>query len=261
MFKHLYAFRFDRPLSVGRNKACLIECADMTNQRTEAIVKFSGCESGRTGLIREALTAFFARDLEIPIPRPLLIEIVDGFSAGPTHRVYDELIAKSSRFAFGSTAVPPGFTIYAPATPLRGPIVQRAANLFVFDTLIANCDRTPKNPNCLIKGENAIAIDHDLAFMLDALFWKEPWRLGGGDELAAPDKHIFWGLAKAHKFEFDELKEKLLEISGERLEEYIDALPDDWKSGNDSAPRIIEYIKSLRDNADATFSEIQRVLQ
>ncbi|MNF59191.1 hypothetical protein D3C84_407730 [compost metagenome] len=207
------------------------------------------------------MTAFFARDLEIPIPRPLLVEIIDGFSAGPAHPASNELIARSSRFAFGSTALPPGFTIYAPATPLRGPIVQRAAHIFVFDTLIANSDRAPKNPNCLVKGEDAIVIDHDLAFMLDVLFWKEPWKLGGGDELAASEKHIFWDLAKTHKFEFDELKARLVAITDERLEEYIDALPDDWKIGNDSAPRIVEYIRSLRDNADATFSEVQRVLQ
>jgi hypothetical protein len=170
-------------------------------------------------------------------------------------------MARSSRFAFGSTALPAGFTIYAPAMQLRGPVVERAAHIFVFDTLISNSDRAPSNPNCMVRGENAVAIDHDLAFMLDALFWKEPWKLGGGETIAAPDKHIFWSLAKAHDFDFAELKGRLMAISDERLGEYLDSLPSDWKIGNNSAERIVDYIKSLRDNADATFSEIQRVLQ
>lgn len=261
MFKHLYAVRFDRQASSGRNKACLIECADMTDQRTEAIVKFTGCESGPYGLIREALAAFFARDLDIAIPEPLLIEIRPEFTAGPNHAEVNAMMQSSSRFAFGSTALPPGYTIYAPTQPLRGSAVIRAAHIFVFDTLIANSDRAPSNPNCLVKGENAIIIDHDLAFMLDALFWKEPWKLGGGDELAAPDKHIFWELAKSNNFDFSELKLRLSEISDARLSEYLRALPDDWVQGNDSASRIVEYIRSLRDNADETFSELQRVLQ
>ncbi|MDN3223497.1 HipA family kinase [Pseudomonas nunensis] len=261
MFKRLYAVRFDRPASVGRNKACMIECTDMADERTDVIVKFTGCETGATGLIRESLAAFLAADLGLPIPEPILVEVPEGFSAGPDHPDVNTLIRNSSRLAFGSTALPSGYTIYAPSQPLRGPIVQRAVHIFVFDTLIANTDRAPRNPNCMVKGENAIIIDHDLAFILDALFWKEPWKLGGGDELAAPEKHIFWTLAKSHRFDFDDLKSRLKEISDDRLAEYISALPGDWSEGNNSALRIVEYIKNLRDNADSAFSEIQRVLQ
>lgn len=261
MFKRLYAVRFDRPAATGRNKACMIECTDEADLRTDVIVKFTGCETGPTGLIRESLAAFLAADLGLPIPEPVLVAIPDGFTAGPDYPEVNQLVSKSSKFAFGSTALPGGYTIYAPTQPLRGPVVQRAVHIFVFDTLIANTDRAPGNPNCLVKGENAIIIDHDLAFILDALFWKEPWKLGGGDELAAPEKHIFWTLAKNHDFDFVELKDRLLAITDNRLSEYVSALPDDWHSGNNSAQRIVEYIKNLRDNADSAFSEIQRVLQ
>lgn len=261
MFRRMYALRFDRPAGNGRNKACFIECADMSGQRTDVIVKFTGCESGPTGLIREAMAAFFAADLEMPIPAPVLVEIPAAFGAGSTYPEYDKLISQSSRFAFGSTALPAGYTIYSPALPLKGPLVQRAADIFAFDTFIVNPDRHPKNPNCLMKGDNLIVIDHDLAFLLDTLFWKEPWILGGGSALASPERHIFWENIKNQKIDYIKLQVALKAISDSRLDEYVSALPVDWHTGNETAKNTVNYLRKLRDNADSAFSEIQRVLQ
>lgn len=82
MFRTAYAVRFDRPARNGRNKACLLECADLAGVRIDVIAKFTACESGPTGLIREALAAFFAADLGLHVPEPILVEVPLGSAQG-----------------------------------------------------------------------------------------------------------------------------------------------------------------------------------
>lgn len=261
IFRTAYAVRFDRPARNGRNKACLLECADLAGVRIDVIAKFTACESGPTGLIREALAAFFAADLGLHVPEPILVEVPPRFSAGASFPEVDHMMATSSRYAFGSAALPAGYMIVAPALPVKGPMLQRAADIFAFDTFVANGDRHPRNPNCLVRGEDLAVIDHDLAFLMDAiLFWKSPWVLGGGESLADPEKHIFWHQIRAQKLDFTRLGECLKAITDARLDEYVAALPDDWKLGNQAAQNTVQYIKDLRQNADDAFSELQRVL-
>lgn len=262
MFRKVYATRFEKQAGNGRNKACFVTCMDMAGARTEAVVKFSALsESGVGTLVREALAAFFAADLGLPIPEPLLVELPELFTKSLATE-HAQLIAKSGRYAFGSAKLAAGFQIFAPALRLADAHVQHAAEIFVFDTFIANGDRKPSNPNCLINGDDIAIIDHDISFLMKAiLFWKAPWTLGGGEELGQIDKHIFWTQVRDKKLSFPRLKAALVSITDQRLDEYIAALPDEWKAGNDIADGIVSYIKELRDNANQAFDEIQRVLQ
>lgn len=109
------------------------------------------------------------------------------------------MMATSSRYAFGSAALPAGYMIVAPALPVKGPMLQRAADIFAFDTFVANGDRHPRNPNCLVRGEDLAVIDHDLAFLMDAiLFWKSPWVLGAAKAWLT-QKSTFFGTRFEHK--------------------------------------------------------------
>lgn len=263
MFRKVYAVRFEKPAGNGRNRACFITCRDMTGERTEAVVKFSALsESGCGTLVREALAAFFAVDLGLPVPEPLLVEVSEMFKASLVQSEHSGLIAKSSQFAFGSTKLPAGYQIFAPAMRLAESQIQSAAEIYVFDTFIANFDRAPKNPNCLINGDSISIIDHDLAFLMDTiLFWKSPWKLGGGEELGQVDKHIFWSQVQQRKINLERLKSALLAISDKRIAEYIAALPHEWMHGNNIATEVTSYIQELRSNADHAFAEAQRVLQ
>lgn len=264
MFRKVYAIRFDKPAGNGRNRACFVTCADAAGVRSEAVVKFSsGCESGVGALIREALSAFFAADLGLQIPEPLLVEVPGQFSAGPSYPEHTAFIASSSRYAFGSTKLAAGYQIVSPAHPVSGPMIQKAAEIFVFDTFIANMDRGPQNPNCLMQGEFVSIIDHELAFLMGSiLFWKSPWAMGGGDSLNAVDKHVFWTHVRKQKIDLNRMKNGLIQIDDARLDEYLAALPDEWLAGkgNAIAVEIVSYIRDLRNNSDDAFNEVVRVL-
>lgn len=264
MFRKVYAVRFDKPAGNGRNRACFITCSDMAGERSEAIVKFSsGCESGVGALIREALSAFFAADLGLHIPEPLLVEVPTQFTAGPAFPEHSAFIATSSKYAFGSTKLAPGYQIVSPAHPVQGPMMQRAAEIFVFDTFTANYDRGPQNPNCLMQGDFVSIIDHELAFLMGSiLFWKSPWAVGGGEALSNVDRHVFWIHVRKQKIDFERMKSCLLMIDDARLDSYMAALPDEWLAGegNIIASEIVSYIRDLRDNGDEAFNEVVRVL-
>lgn len=263
MFRKVYAARFEKAAANGRNRACFLTCVDLAGNRTEAVVKFSAMsESGHGTLIREALAAFFAADLGLPVPEPLLIEVPEAFVNVMATTEHGPLIAQSSRYAFGSEKLGAGYQIFAPAFRLTDGQLQCAAEIFAFDTFVANSDRAPHNPNCLFHGDYISIIDHDLSFLMGTiLFWKAPWELGGADELSRVDKHIFWVQVKQKNLSFERLKLALLDISDERLAEYVAALPADWMLGNNIAEEIVSYIKRLRENAHDAFAEVERVLQ
>ncbi|MEX5536010.1 HipA family kinase [Pseudomonas syringae] len=264
MFRKVYAIRFDRPAGNGRNKACFLTCMDAAGDRYEAIVKFSaGCESGIGALIREALSAFFAGDLGLHVPEPLLVEVPTEFTAGPSYSEYGTFIASSSKFAFGSTKLAAGYQIISPAQPVSGPMIQKAAEIFVFDTFTANYDRGPQNPNCLTQGDFISIIDHELAFLMGTiLFWKSPWLSGGAESLSSVDRHVFWIHIRKQSIDLDKMKYCLEQIDDARLESYIAALPDEWLAGqgNVIANEIVSYIRDLRDNSAEAFNEVVRVL-
>lgn len=264
MFRKVYAIRFDKPAGNGRNHACFVTCTDLAGERYEAIVKFSaGCESGVGALIREALSAFLAADLGLHVPEPLLVEVPQQFTAGPAHPAENAFIAASCRYAFGSTKLAAGYQIVSPAHPIQGPMIQKAAEIFVFDTFTANYDRGPQNPNCLTQGDLVSIIDHELAFLMSAiLFWKNPWTKGGGDTLSMVDKHVFWIHVRKQNIDFERMKTCLLLIDDARLDLYVAALPDEWLAGqgNVIASEIVSYIRELRDNSTEAFNEVVRVL-
>ncbi|WP_230139198.1 HipA family kinase [Pseudomonas sp. Bi130] len=236
----------------------------MSNTRYEAIVKFSaGCENGIGALIREAISSFFALDLGLRIPAPLLVELPAQFTAGTAYPEESTFIKASCKFAFGSTKLAAGYQILSPAHPMTAPLIQSAAEVFAFDTFVANLDRGPVRPNCMILGDCLHVIDHELAFFMNAiLFWKAPWDKGGGDALSSDDKHVFWIHVRKQNINLSTMKDKLDAIDDARLNSYITMLPDEWLAGdgNAIATEIVTYIKNLRANSTAAFNEVVRVL-
>jgi hypothetical protein len=46
-----------------------------------------------------------------------------------------------------------------------------------------------------------------------------------------------------------------------RLQEYLAAVPNEWRSNNAAADRIAEYLQDARQNRDPLFAEINRLLK
>ena len=119
----------------------------------------------------------------------------------------------------------------------------------------------PDNPNMQVKGEQFAIYDHELAFIWEGvLFWKPPWQPGGLDNVAQPDKHVFFAAIKSQAVDFSRLIGAWEAISDARLAEYRAALPTEWESANDTIEKVLGFVRELRENIQPAMMEVQKVL-
>src|SRR5277367_1859153 len=104
MLSTVSATGFLRVLETGRNAPLLLECENSDGGVVEVVTKLSRAECGLGGLIREAVSAAFAADLNLPVPEPFLVELSDEFiGAFPEgHRHTRDRVRSSNVFGFGS---------------------------------------------------------------------------------------------------------------------------------------------------------------
>jgi hypothetical protein len=258
------AVRFDRRMSSGKSWPCLLVCERSSGEEVEVIAKFSaGFERNVGGLVAEAIAAMLAADLNIPVPEPLLVRVEDDFIelVRQLDAPLATKMANSPRVAFGSLKLPPGFMIHVPDLVLKHERLTQAAEIFAFDALIQNSDRRPDNPNCLSKGHDFAAIDHELAFMTEGvLFWQPPWVTGSLESYKTSNRHLFFSALKGKRVDFSSFQRGWLNISDQRLSEYKSAIPPEWSSANNVALSATNLIREIRDNIIPALAEIRRVL-
>ena len=84
MLARVSAIEFIKPMKTGRTGPLLLGCdpGDPDADVIEAVTKFSaGCDEGVVNLAREVVAASLARDLQLPVPVPLLVEVSPEFAA------------------------------------------------------------------------------------------------------------------------------------------------------------------------------------
>ena len=265
MFRRVDAMRFIRPAAKGRNRACFIACTD-DDSDVEAFVKFEQrCENGCNALIREALSAFFAIDLGLPTPQPLLVEVGSDFIDALIDNELRDQLRAGSRFGYGTVALPDGYNIIAPAKPLRSEELQVAAEILAFDAAAMNPDRKASNPN-LMDGPGGLAvIDHDLCFVIDDLvraLGMFPWRDGQMHNYCGPGKHIFWHFLNGSSVDLSEFKGRIEGMSATRFDDYAACIPTEWRRNQDDVTDgIVDYMKQLHGNVDGFVEEVLRALR
>lgn len=107
---------FHRPMGVGKTAPSLVTCAQKDGDDVELIVKFAGgCEAGIGSLLREAVGALMAADLDLPVPEPFLVKVEADFvatipEADDRYRQAKRNAEASLGWNFGSKKLPPGFS-------------------------------------------------------------------------------------------------------------------------------------------------------
>ena len=171
------------------------------------------------------------------------------------------LMRKSSHAAFGSKHLPPGFTTWPRDKSIPRDAIPVAAEIFAFDALIANDDRRVDNPNCQFRGASIAIFDHEMAFFIEGrIGWRPPWEPGSLEELRSPNRHLFFNQLVRERVNFDRLEGAWLAISDARLEQYMEALPEEWSAADDVAERALTHVGQVRNNIAAALKEVRRVL-
>lgn len=256
MFKRVVASQLIRKMSNGRTTPCLIVCED-GDQDVELIVKFSsGCFQKERNLVIEAIAAMLAADLKLPIPEPFIVSIDEPFIESILDGDLKKLIVESNRLAFGSKKLPDGFAVWPTHGRVPNELSQTAAEVFIFDAIIANSDRVPKNPNCLFSGREIGIFDHELSLASNQiLFWKAPWLEGGFDTICDPDNHIFApSNFEAKPTDLERFRLAWDSIHDSRFQEYCEAIPFEWGDHDAYLQQTFEYLKQVKSNISAIVS-------
>ncbi|HEY6890203.1 MAG TPA: HipA family kinase [Solirubrobacter sp.] len=155
MLRTVTATRYVTPLREGGSLPGIVEADDDGLY----VLKFRGAGQGPKALAAEIVAGELARDLGLPIPELVLIELDPALGAAEPDPEIQELIAASDGINLGVDFLP-GSLPYNPAQP---PDAELAANIVWLDSLVTNVDRTPRNPNLLRWHSNLYLIDHGAA--------------------------------------------------------------------------------------------------
>jgi hypothetical protein len=269
MLEYVTAVRFDRRLGSGKTWPCLLSCApndaDGDEQEQEVVAKFShGCERQVGGLVAEAIAAMLAADLNLTVPKPLLVqfdaEFVELIRLGDPDLA--QRAAHSVPIAFGSSKLPPGFVALPRDKSVPYDLRAQAAEILAFDALIQNPDRRPVNPNCLLDGRSFAIFDHEFAFVTHGIIgWRPPWLPNALDGMMkGAGGHVFFAGVRGTAPDLDRLRGAWRAISDGRLREYRQALPPAWHDDGGVADDALAYVAQVRDNIDSAVVEVLRVL-
>ncbi|AIP51406.1 Uncharacterised protein [Burkholderia pseudomallei] len=264
MLQTVMATRYIRQMTKGKTKPFLVECEDANGNFVEVIAKCSeGTFEGVKNLAIEAIAAMLGRDLDLPVPQPFVVQLDDDFISSVSDPMIRQFMNDSCRFAFGSELLPAGNAAWPTGGTVAAALCERAAEIFVFDGIIVNSDRRPQNPNCLFDGAGFGIFDHELTFQQhQILFWKAPWIHGGFDQMHGPQLHIFSRpYLEQSPNNLDRFVNAWNSLPGSQFNDYIDALPPDWKTNNAFLTGVAAYLDTARQNIDAIVQTALGVLQ
>ena len=232
MLAWLTGVRYDAPLREGGSLPAIV-----ATDGGAFVIKFRGAGQGAKALVAECLAAGLAGELGLPVPRPAVVTLAEGFgNAEPDPEIQD--ILRGSIGANFGLAYLPGALAFDPAVD-RAIDPALAADIVWFDAYITNVDRTARNTNLLVWRERLWLIDHGAA-----LYFHHQWR---GWEARVQAR---FPLIKDHV---------LLPVAGDlvaadarlrpqlpvrTLERVIGDLPDDWLG--DEAPERFPDIATQR---------------
>jgi HipA-like protein len=149
------ATRYVAPLREGGSLPGLVEGDDDGLY----VCKFRGAGQGPLALVAEVIGAGLARAAGLPVPELVEIELDPVLGVAEPDPEIQELIEASAGLNLGVDFLPGALAYSA----LDGVDPGWAADVVWLDALIANVDRTPRNPNLLCWHGRVWLIDHGAA--------------------------------------------------------------------------------------------------
>lgn len=232
------------------------------------VLKLSaGRECSVESLANEMLGSLLAADLGLPVNEPFFVELSPEFAASVVSATVRQRLSQSCPVAFASKHAGTQWRRWLPADRIVANQVGTALGIIAFDAFVGNSDRSPRNPNLLVRDLEWRMIDHESAFgFRTKLFPRcEPWAVGNLDLLrryGQDSEHIFAKLlAKSRDpLDFGPVRDVWSGLSDARLAQYDATLPAEWDDTRPFLTEALEHLKKVRDNIDLCLNELKRVL-
>lgn len=212
-------------LANGHSKPCVVRCSDYSAEQHEVVLKFRSTTHGQAaGQCCELVAAQFARDLGLFVPTDsYIVEILDGFEQPSMPPDLQKRIKESVGVNYGSTHMT-GPLFVSARVPSK--LLDRAAEILLFDLWIKNVDRHRQKGNFKVAGNDILIFDHELAFpAVHSNRVLEAWEPGAEKQWV---NHPFYRQLKGQKPDFKHISEKFRSLSNTRFEEYVEFVPDSW---------------------------------
>jgi len=219
----LVGARYVVPLREGGSLPAVVD----TESDGSFVVKFRGAGQGPRALIAEALVAAIAVQVGLPVPRPAILDLDDGFGRGEPDPEIQDILRGSVGANFG-LAFLPGALAFDPAVDARLVSPEFAAEVVWLDAYLTNVDRTPRNTNLLVSGGRVWLIDHGAA-----LYFHHRWS-GWRDRIQSPfvqiADHVLLHLAGDLSAADARLRPRLDEAA---LLAIVQSVPEEWLDEQD----------------------------
>ena len=236
-FERLSGTRYVVPLREGGSLPAVVETVQ-ENETTPGgafVVKFQGAGQGAKALVAEAIVAGLAQALDLPVPRPAVITLTDGFGNAEPDPEIQDILHGSVGENFG-LAYLAGALAFDPAADADRVGPDLAAEIVWLDALTTNVDRTPRNTNMLLWHHRLWLIDHGAALYLHHRW--EGWQDRIQSSFPQIKDHVLLGLAGDLEAADARLRPRL---SDSALRRIVDDLPDEWLGGEALFPTLADH--------------------
>lgn len=257
MLRQFRASVFNKFMTSGRTTPALLTCERDGEQTVDFVVKLSGgMDSGTSQAVFEVVATNLAQLLQIYTPEPALVflsqEMADLISELQPKRA--SVLQRSVGWNFGSTYMR-NFSVWPVDRTLSPSQVDVAGDIFAFDALIQNPDRTFKNPNLGMNGGDICVIDHECAFsfVYNILKNQSPWVLSTERYL---DDHVFSRPLRKKVVDWHPFLQQLERLDPSFFSQMRAMVPDSWDTSN--LQKLEDHLIAVRNHAADFEMELQR---
>jgi hypothetical protein len=233
------ATRYVLPLREGGSMPGLVEADDDGLY----VVKFRGAGQGPKALVAEIVAGELARTAGLAVPELVLVDVDPALAAAEPDPEIQELVQASGGLNAGLDFLP-GALPFSPAAP-AGVDAATAADVVWLDALLANVDRTARNPNMLIWHGRLWLIDHGAAlYRHHGPSWPDGAAAAPFPQIA---DHVLLPFAGSIADADARLAPRL---DAAAVQAAVDGVPDAWLGADPDAERAA-YVTHLRERLAA----------
>ena len=210
--------RYVVPLREGGSLPAVVD----TDADGSFVVKFRGAGQGPRALVAEVLVALIAQALDLPVPRPAVVDLEDGFGRSEPDPEIQDILRGSVGANFGLEFLH-GAMAYDPAVDDGLLTPEVAADIVWLDAYVTNVDRTARNTNLLVSAERVWLIDHGAA-----LFFHHRWT-GWQQRIQLPFPQIAEHVLLSRAGDLEAADARLRpRLDPTRMAAIVQSIPEDW---------------------------------
>jgi hypothetical protein len=150
---HVKVTRYVAPLREGGSLPGLMEADDLGTY----VVKFRGAGQGRKALIAEVITGLLARACWLRVPDLVTADLDPALAPGEPDQEIQDLLRASGGLNLGVDFLPGALDFDVASARMDA---GTAGRILWLDGLVANADRSWRNPNMLLWHGQVFLIDH-----------------------------------------------------------------------------------------------------